>query len=111
MVLCDFVRVQRLHLRLIRHTIGKLADTGKNTGAVGLVLAILLAHSKFDCEPIDGSQSSKFNLASAEGGQSDLLREISKLLMRKHGRMSHQLVDDIRLWCVQRLSMMSDILC
>ena len=110
MVLCDFVRVQRLHLRLIRHTIGELADTGQNTSAVGLVLPILLAHSKLNCEPIDGSESSKFNLAGTERGQSDLLREISKLLMRKHGRMSHQLVDDIRLWCVQRLSMMSDIL-
>ena len=54
-ILGDFVRVQRLHLWLICHAVGQLTDTGKDTGAVGLVLAILLAHAELDCEPVDGS--------------------------------------------------------
>jgi len=109
-VLRDFVWIKRLHFWLISDAVSKLTDAGENSSTVCLVFPVLLAHSELNCEPVDGSQALKLNLARTERGKTNLLGEISELLVCEHGCMAHELVNDIRLWSIERLLVMSNVL-
>ena len=74
------------------------------------MLAILLAHTKLNGEPVDGGQSLQFNFGGTKGRKSNLLRKVSEFLMCEHWCVTHELVDNVGLWCVVRLRVMSNVL-
>ena len=73
MMLTDFEWVKRLHLWHIRHAVGEFAHARQNTSAISLVLSVLLAHTKFNREPIYGSEAFKFDFTGTERCKTDLL--------------------------------------
>lgn len=110
MVLSYLEWVQRKVLRLISQTVFELAHTAEDACSVGLELPTLLAHAELNSEPVNGGKSRELSLSGSERCQSDLLREVSEILVRKHRRMPEKLVDNVWLRGVQRHTVMSYVL-
>lgn len=110
-ILSDKMRVEWTEIRFIRHTICKLTNTAQYSSTVSFHFSFFFAHSKLNCKPINSGQSSYFRLRSAKRSKSNLLREICKLLMRKHRSVAKKFMKNVGLWSVEWLRRMTDILC
>lgn len=65
MVLSDIVGVEWHHLWHVCGAVGELTHARQDTGTVGLVLPVLLAHTKLNRKPVDGGKAFKFDFAGA----------------------------------------------
>ena len=54
--------------------------------------------------------SFRFVFFRTEGSEADLLREVRKVRIRKHWHMPQQLVANVRLWSVEGLGRVADVL-
>jgi len=88
MVLSDFRGAERIVFGLVRHTVFKFAHRAQNSGSICLEVIALLAHSKFNCEPVDCCESLDVLLAGTEGSESDFLTEVGEVMMGKHGSVA-----------------------
>ena len=111
MVLSDLIRVKRFELWLIGDAVLQLTHTPEDTRTVSLVLATLATHTKLNRKPVNCCETLQLHLSCTEGSQTNFLRKICELLMRKHRGVTHQLVDDVGLRGVKGLFVMSDVLC
>lgn len=110
MILSDIVGSKRLELWLVSDAVLKLAHRAEDTRTVGFLLTILKAHAEFDSEPIDRSKLLDVELARTERGKTDFLAEVREVLVSEHGRVTHQLVDDVGLRGVERLRVVPNVL-
>lgn len=110
MVLRDLIRVKWVQLGNISNAVSKFTHRAQDTGTVCLRLTTFFAHAELNGKPVNSSKSFKFELRRPQTCQTDLLTEICKIFVRKHRRMSKQLVDDVWLWRVQGSGVMSDVL-
>ena len=54
--------------------------------------------------------STTYLITRAQRRHSNFMRKVRKLSVGKHGRVSKKLVADVRLWCVERLAVVADVL-
>ena len=89
---------------------GKFATTRQQSGAISLDLAIFPHQAKLHREPVTSCQAFNVRIVSAEAGKANLLGQVGKCRVGKHGRMAYQLMADIRLRRIVRDGTVPDIL-
>ena len=104
------MRVERAILWHVTNAVSQLAKTAKNSSAVGLFVTSFIAHSEFDCEPIDSCKAAHFQFRSSERCKPYFLREICEFLVGEHWCVTKKFVQNIRFWCVHWLRMVANIL-
>ena len=67
MILGNFERVKRFILRFICQAILEFSHTWKDTGAISLRSSVFLAHSEFNCKPVDCSESGQLSFTGTKG--------------------------------------------
>ena len=110
MILSDVVGSKWLELWLVSDAVLELAHRAEDTRTVGFLMAILKAHAEFDSEPVDRSKLLDVELARTERSKTDFLAEVREVLVSEHGRVTHQLMDDVGLWGVERLGVVPNVL-
>ena len=110
MVLRDLIWVKWVQLGNISNAVSKFAHGAQDAGTVCFWLTTFLAHTELNGKPVNSGKSLKFELGRPQTCQTDLLTEFCKIFVRKHRRMSKQLVDDVWLGRVQGSGVMSDVL-
>ena len=110
MVLRDLERIQGKVLGFVAQTVLELSHTAQDAGSVGFSLASLLAHAELNCEPVNGSQALKLSFTGSKRGQPDFLGKLSEILVCKHWCMTKELMDDVGLRCIQRRTVMANVL-
>ena len=106
----SLLRLKAAELRLARQTPLQLPEGGEQAGTEGLQLALLPGDAELDGEPVAGGELLDVVIAGAQAGQANLLAELGEGGVSKEGDVAQQLVADVRLGCVHRGAVVSDVL-
>lgn len=110
LLLSDLGRLKGTDLGLVAETVFKFTKGGQKTSTISTDLIALATDSKFNGEPVDGSETLNILITGTEGGETDLLGEISKVGVGKQGDVTEQFVANIGFRSVQGSGVVADIL-
>lgn len=110
-IITNILRLKRPFHTIRTDTILQLIHRTQIPCPIRLKLPILSSnHSKLNTKPVTSRKFLNLIITSPKRGQSNLLRKICKIRVRKQGRMSKQFMHNIRLGGIKGDAMMSNIL-
>ena len=106
----SFLRLEAAELWFAGETPLQLPEGREQAGTVGLQLPLLSGDAKLNGEPVAGGELLDVVIAGAQAGQANLLAELGKGGVSKERDVAEEFVTDVRLRCVHRGAVVSDVL-